>query len=214
MRRHLVNKYILLLTYYCHFKYFNFILQFEREKLPDTTADLEAQYVRIATKHKNPNDDIEDIFTDEMRTNITQATTEQRELQRAKRDHEKMVATLENCDRCFESSKFDKDLLVSMGSKIYLTLPWHVGLQDGHCILTTTEHVSSCTQLDEDAWEELSKFRISLTGMLGDDLIFYEIANNLHKRPHLTIHCIPIPWSHGEIAPFYFKKAIEESETA
>ncbi|XP_034478011.1 CWF19-like protein 2 homolog [Drosophila innubila] len=192
---------------------YNLKEMFEREKLPETAADLEAQYARIAAKHKNPNDDIDDIFTDEMRTNLSQANSEQREFHRAIRDHEKMAATLENCVRCYESIKFDKQLMVTLGEKIYLSLPWHVGLQQSHCILSTLEHVTSCTQLDEDAWEELNKFRTALTRMLGEDIIFYEIANNLHKRPHLSVHCIPIPWRHGEIAPFYFKKAIEESET-
>lgn len=90
-----------------------------------------------------------------------------------------------------------------------------MGLQGGHCILTTLQHVSCCTQLDEDAWEELGNFRKALTRMFAarrQDVVFYEIANKLHRRPHVSVHCIPIPASKGEMAPFYFKKAIEESE--
>ncbi|KAL7742494.1 hypothetical protein ACLKA6_005654 [Drosophila palustris] len=185
---------------------------FEREKLPETAAELEAQYIRMMEKNRNPNDDIEDIFTDEQRMSIGQVNLEQRELQRAIRDHQKMTSILEDCDRCFESGKFVKDLLIATGNKIYLSLPWHVGLQKGHCILSTMEHVACSTQMDEDTWEELNIFRSALTRMFGDDIIFYEIANKLHKRPHLSIHCIPIPSTCGEFAPFYFKKAIEESE--
>lgn len=167
------------------------------------------------SKHKNPNDDLEDIFADKVRRNISEADAEKREMQQAIREHERLTATLENCDRCFDSAKLDKQLLVSMGDKIYMSLPWYVGFQSGHCVLTTMQHVSACTMLDEDAWEELSNFRKAVTRMFAaqrKDVIFYEIANKLHRRPHLSVHCIPIPESMGEMAPFYFKKAIEESE--
>ncbi|KAH8238413.1 hypothetical protein KR032_006507 [Drosophila birchii] len=187
---------------------------FEREKHA-TAAESNLQYADILSKHKNPNDDLEDIFADKVRKNISAADAEQRELQSAIREHEKLAASLENCERCFDSAKLDKQLLVSMGEKIYLSLPWYVGLQGGHCILTTLQHVSCCTQLDEDAWEELSSFRKALTRMFAarnQDVVFYEIANKLHRRPHVSVHCIPIPASKGEMAPFYFKKAIEESE--
>ncbi|XP_030378669.1 CWF19-like protein 2 homolog [Scaptodrosophila lebanonensis] len=187
---------------------------FEREK-HSSAADSNMQFADILSKHKNPNDDLEDIFVDKVRKNISEEKADKREMQQAIRDHEKLTATLENCEHCFDSKKLNKQLLVSMGQKIYLTLPWHVGLQPGHCILTTMQHVSCCTQLDEDAWEELNNFRKALTRMFATqnkDVIFYEIANKLHKRPHLTLHCIPIPEAQAEMAPFYFKKAIEESE--
>ncbi|KAH8315414.1 hypothetical protein KR067_006171 [Drosophila pandora] len=187
---------------------------FEREKHA-TAAESNLQYADILSKHKNPNDDLEDLFADKVRKQISPGDAEKRELQSAIKEHEKMAASLENCERCFDSAKLEKQLLVSMGDKIYLSIPWYVGLQNGHCILTTLQHVSCCTQLDEDAWEELSNFRKALTRMFAarrQDVVFYEIANKLHRRPHLSVHCIPIPSSQGEMAPFYFKKAIEESE--
>ncbi|EDV99985.1 CWF19-like protein 2 homolog [Drosophila grimshawi] len=187
---------------------------FEREKHA-TAAESNLQYADILSKHKNPNDDLEDIFADKVRRNISEADAAAREVRQAISEHEKLVATLENCERCFDSSCLDKQLLVAMGSKIYLSLPSHVGLQSGHCILTSMQHAAACTLLDEDAWQELNDFRKALTRMFAaqrKDVIFYEIANKLHRRPHLTVHCIPIPESHAEMAPFYFKKAIEESE--
>ncbi|KAH8421463.1 hypothetical protein KR009_008316 [Drosophila setifemur] len=187
---------------------------FEREKHA-TAAESNLQYADIVSKHKNPNDDLEDIFADKVRKNIAAGEAEQKELQSAIRKHEKLEASLDNCRRCFDSAKLEKQLLVSVGDKIHLSLPWHVGLQGGHCILTTLQHVPCCTQMDEDAWEELGNFRKAITRMFAaqrQDVIFYEIANNLHRRPHLAVHCIPIPDSQGEMAPFFFKKAIEESE--
>ncbi|EDX01790.1 CWF19-like protein 2 homolog [Drosophila yakuba] len=187
---------------------------FEREKHA-TAAEANLQYADIVSKHKNPNDDLEDIFADKVRKQISAGDAEKREMQSAIREHEKLAATLDNCERCFDSAKLDKQLLVSLGDKIYLSLPWYMGLQSGHCILTTLQHIPCCTQLDEDAWEEMSNFRKALTRMFAarrQDVVFYEIANKLHRRPHLSVHCIPIPASQGEMAPFYFKKAIEESE--
>ncbi|KAH8265956.1 hypothetical protein KR026_006602 [Drosophila bipectinata] len=187
---------------------------FEREKHA-TAAESNLQYADILSKHKNPNDDLEDLFADKVRKQISPGDAEKKELQNAIKEHEKLAASLQNCERCFDSAKLDKQLLVSLGDKIYLSIPWYVGLQNGHCILTTLQHVSCCTQLDEDAWEELNNFRKALTRMFAarrQDVVFYEIANKLHRRPHLTVHCIPIPSSQGELAPFYFKKAIEESE--
>lgn len=42
------------------------------------------------------------------------------------------------------------------------------------------------------------------------DVIFFETVRNLHKRPHMVIQCVAS--AEFEMAPFYFKKAIQESE--
>lgn len=44
----------------------------------------------------------------------------------------------------------------------------------------------------------------------SEDVIFFETVRYLHKLPHMTIHCVSS--KHFELAPFYFKKAIQESE--
>lgn len=38
-----------------------------------------------------------------------------------------------------------------------------------------------------------------------EDIIFFEIANNLHKHPHMVLHCVPVPKECGDTAPIYFK---------
>lgn len=189
-------------------------MQFEREKYT-SAADSNLQFANIASKNKNPNDDLEDIFADKIRSSTSKEETDKKELSRAIHEHEKLSAKLDNCDKCFDSNKMDKKLLVSMGNKVYLALPWYTGLQSGHCMLVPTQHVNCCTQLDEDTWEEINNFRKALTKMFAaqrKDVIFFEIANKFNYHPHLTIHCVPIRDKDGEMAPFYFKKAIEESE--
>ena len=186
---------------------------FEKEKFT-TASDANLQYANIASKHKNPNDDMEDIFAENICKDDS-VRAYQKEYKRAIREHQNTEKVLDNCDKCFDSKKMQKEHLVCVGDKVYLALPWYQGLQEGHCVIIPNQHVSCCTQLDEDTWSEINEFRKALTRMFTaqrKDVIFFEIANRLHKRPHLVIHCIPIRESDGEMAPFYFKKAIEESE--
>lgn len=187
---------------------------FEREKYT-SASDANLEFAKIAGKHKNPNDDLDDIFADEVRKDVSQSSTDRREMQRAITEHERLSAQLDNCRYCFDSPKMDKSLMVSMGEQVYLALPWHIGMQSGHCTISTTQHVSCCTQLDEDTWSEVNDFRKALTRMFAaqkKDVVFFEMATRLSRRPHLSIHCVPIPDEQAEMAPFYFKKAVEESE--
>lgn len=186
---------------------------FEREKYT-SASDANLQFANIAGKHKNPNDDMEDIFAEKICQDDS-TRSDRKERDRAIREHQKIEKALDNCDKCFDSTKMQKELLICVGENVYLALPWHQGLQPGHCMIIPNQHASCCTQIDEDTWSEINEFRKALTRMFASqrkDVIFFEIANRLHKRPHLVIHCIPIRDSDGEMAPFYFKKAIEESE--
>lgn len=188
--------------------------QFEREKYT-SSSDANLEFAKIASKHKNPNDDLDDIFADEMRKNVSGSSTDHKEMQRAINEHQRLSAQLDNCRFCLDSAKMDKSLLVSMGEQVYLALPWYIGMQPGHCIISTAQHVSCCTQLDEDSWSEVNDFRKGLTQMFAaqkKDVVFFEIASHMSRRPHLSIHCVPIPDEQAEMAPFYFKKAVEESE--
>lgn len=124
-----------------------------------------------------------------------------------------MAKTLEECDKCIASEKMKKQLIVAMGTNAYVSLPWHEGLQLGHCVISPLSHVSCSTQLDEDVWTEMVDFMKALNRMFTDrkqDVIFFETARYLHKKPHMQIHCVPS--DNFELAPFFFKKAIQESE--
>uniref|UniRef100_A0A0K8U9D4 CWF19-like protein 2 n=1 Tax=Bactrocera latifrons TaxID=174628 RepID=A0A0K8U9D4_BACLA len=137
---------------------------FEREKYT-SASDANLEFAKIAGKHKNPNDDLDDIFADEVRKDVLQSSTDRREMQRAITEHERLSAQLDNCRYCFDSLKMDKSLMVSLGAQVYLALPWHIGMQSGHSIISTTQHISCCTQLDEDTWSEVNDFRKALTRM-------------------------------------------------
>lgn len=186
--------------------------QFESEKFT-SAADQDMQFANIAGKHKNPNDDLEDIFADKVRKNISEHDLDRKERDRAIREHQEMERTLDTCDKCFDSSKLEKQLIVSLGKNAYLSLPWHEGLTTGHCLIAPLAHVSCATQLEDDVWQEIRELMTALNRMFNSrkqDVIFFETARYLHRRPHMVIHCVPS--SEFEMAPFYFKKAIQESE--
>lgn len=69
--------------------------------------------------------------------------------------------------------------------------------------------------MDENEWTEILNFRRALTSMFnakGKVVIFFETAMLLHRQRHMCIHAIPVPSEQGDLAPIYFKKAIDESE--
>lgn len=185
---------------------------FEREKFTSAN-DQDAEFVKIAGSHKNPNDDLDDIFSEKIQKGVSDSKRDEKERSDAIRRHQEITRTLETCDKCFDSPKMEKQLIVAMGTNVYLSLPWHEGMQTGHCLIVPMQHVSCSTQLDEDVWEEIKSFQKAITRMFtakSQDVIFFETARYLHKKPHCVIHCVPS--KEFEMAPFYFKKAIQESE--
>ncbi|CAM6031449.1 unnamed protein product [Sphagnum compactum] len=187
---------------------------FEKEKFI-SASDNDAQFAKIAAaaSKSSTRDNLEDIFAEETHKSMSDAKMDERERNRAVEEHQKTARMLENCEFCIDSAKIEKQLIIALGSKVYLSLPRYEGLQKGHCLISTMSHVSCSTQLDEEVWAEVNDFRKALTRMFDSrkqDVIFFETARYLHRKPHMVIHCVPS--KDFEMAPFYFKKAIQESE--
>lgn len=83
-----------------------------------------------------------------------------------------MAKTLDSCDRCFGTAKMEKQLLVAMGTAVYLALPWYEGLLPGHCQIVPVQHVTCATELDEDVWTEV-------------------VVSVIHSISHSQSYCIP-----------------------
>ncbi|XP_063364998.1 CWF19-like protein 2 [Cydia amplana] len=193
---------------------YNLKQMFQEEKYGDNYNE-DAELAKIAAKHKNPNDDLEDIFTDEISKNRSEAKDSEREKQRAIQAHSKMEKSLEGCEYCLDSKNMLKHLMVSCGNKVYLALPAKKSLVKGQCIITTIQHSTCVTAVDEDVWEEIMNYRQALTKFFNSqdkDVVFFETATRLHKFPHLVINCIPLPRDVGDMASIYFKKALLECE--
>jgi Protein similar to CwfJ C-terminus 1 len=48
--------------------------------------------------------------------------------------------TLEDCKWCIGSRRSSKHLMVSMGRSVYLALPGHTSMAEGHCLIVPMNH--------------------------------------------------------------------------
>lgn len=186
--------------------------QFEREKFVDG-KDQDIEFAKAISKVKdNEQMDMAEIFSDNIRKDKQKKTDERDD---AIREHQKMEKILDSCNKCFDSPKMDKDLVVHVGKKIYIAIPYYEGLVNHHLVISPIQHVPCSTMVDEDVWDEFTDLKKALTQFFfnrKEDVVFFETVKYLHRRPHMEIHCV----AHGdlEMVQFYFKKAIQESETS
>ncbi|KAI9848120.1 MAG: hypothetical protein M1838_000645 [Thelocarpon superellum] len=132
-------------------------------------------------------------------------------------DFQKMNRILDTCPLCHHE---DKDLppvapLVSLGTRVYLTLPTEPEISEGGACIVPIQHRGNLLECDDDEWEEIRNFMKSLTRMYHDqgrDVIFYENAAAPQKKRHAAMEVVPLPYSLGETAPAFFKEAILTSD--
>ncbi|XP_050677446.1 CWF19-like protein 2 homolog [Leptidea sinapis] len=202
------------LKYFGNDDKYNLAQMFEEEKY-GSNYDPQAELAKVASKHKNPNDDLDDIFMDEISKPSNAAKDSEKEKQQAINQSVKLEKSLEGCEHCLDSKNMIKHLMVSCGNKVYMALPAKKSLLKGHCILTTIQHHTCVTALDEDVWEEIMNYRKKITLFFNSqnkDVVFYETATRLHRYPHLIINCVPLPRDVGDMASIYFKKALLDCE--
>lgn len=186
---------------------------FENEKY-NTVDEQNRQFLKTVSKVKK-NDDLDDLFSENISKKESDDKVDARNKSRAIHEHQVISKSLDNCSRCIQSDAMLKHLMVSMGETAYVSLPAHEPLTDGHCLIIPIKHTTCCTQLDENEWNEMKDIQKALIKMFmsqDEDVIFFETAMNLHRFPHMCIECIPLPKEEGDLAPIYFKKAIDESE--
>ncbi|XP_053399923.1 CWF19-like protein 2 [Mercenaria mercenaria] len=188
----------------------------EREKL-GTAEDQNQMFARLAGRAaQKTNDDfqVDDVFISNANRKQSESIQEQRDRAAAIHEHKKMAASLEKCRFCFGT--VPKHLIIAIGTKVYLCLPNNKSLTEGHCLIVPMQHVASGTTVDEDVWSEIQVFRRTLTKMFADrdeDVVFMETCMKLKQFPHMCIECVPMDKEVGDLAPIYFKKAIQESES-
>ncbi|CAG7831460.1 unnamed protein product [Allacma fusca] len=190
---------------------------FEKEKR-NTVENENALFSRLAGKRVKATEeyDMDDVFADRASSSKTDMKEKERELRDILDEDKQYKKTLENCNWCFDGNKLPRNLVISTGEKSFLCLPPYQSITEGHCLIVPMYHVPSATQLDEDVWEEMQKFRRSIVTMFSDinqDVVIFESAMFLKKHPHMYLECVPMPKETGELAPIYFKKAIQECET-
>ncbi|KAG5882533.1 CWF19-like protein 2-like protein [Gonioctena quinquepunctata] len=186
---------------------------FEHEKY-NSVEDQNREFLTMTSK-VGKNDDLDDIFSDNIRKEEPSAKVDSRNCNRAIQNHQILSKSLDNCDKCIQSEMMMKHLMVSMGNTAYIALTSHVPLSKGHCLIIPIRHVPCSTQLDENEWYDIVDLKKSITNLFeehNETVIFFETALKFHKFPHMCIECVPLPKEDGDMAPIYFKKAIDESE--
>ena len=184
-----------------------------------TAEDTHAAIARMASKFvpaANTEETVDDALDSKKATRYDPAKQEKARRDRAMFESRKMTEILENCRFCFGNRNFDKHLLIAVGIGVYLAVPSHQSLTEGHCLLVPMEHTTCSLQLDENVWSEVHIFQKGLTRMFSDldmDVVFTESYMSATKKSHMYIECIPMPKEEGSMAPMYFKKAIQESDT-
>eukprot|EP00117_Sycon_ciliatum_P020775 scpid37840/ scgid18408/ CWF19-like protein 2 len=188
-----------------------------REKL-STAEDMNSALHRMSGRFvEKTNDDdytLDDMYESRAARKQQDGKEEVRDMRKAMTEHRRSAAALDRCNQCIDSTRFNQQLVIAMGIKVYLSVPDHVPLTDGHCILAPSEHSLSFVAVDEEVVQEIRVFQKGLVAMFkerDEDIIFLETCY-LHKRRHMIIECIPVPKEVGDMAPIYFKKAIMESE--
>ncbi|XP_008060819.1 CWF19-like protein 2 [Carlito syrichta] len=184
-----------------------------------TAENQNKLFMRMASKFMGKTDGdyytLDDMFVSKAATKERLGEEEENQRKKAIAEHQSLVAQMEKCLYCFDSSQFPKHLIVAIGVKVYLCLPNFRSLTEGHCLIVPLQHHRAATLLDEDIWEEIQMFRKSLVKMFEDkglDCIFLETNMSMKKQYHMVYECIPLPREVGDMAPIYFKKAIMESD--
>lgn len=130
------------------------LFQFQKERFGDGYDD-DKEFSKVLSKHKNPNDDLEDIFASSISKNKSAENVNEKMKMKAISQHNKMQRSLENCIYCVDSTRMNKRMIVSMGTKSYVALPERKSLVDGHCIISTLYHLPCAVMADEDVWSEI-----------------------------------------------------------
>ena len=193
----------------------------EAERL-SSSDDTQAAILKMASKFVPSSSDRGDETVDDVLETAAlhgkrkkQLKEEEREMRRTINENKRMMDKLDSCRLCFDSSQFEKHLLIAVGINVYLSVPSVQSLTEGHCLLVPMEHTQSSLLTDENVWSEFNLFRKGLTRMFADkdmDVVFMETYTSSKSHSHMYLECIPMPKEVGELAPMYYKKALQESD--
>jgi hypothetical protein len=131
-------------------------------------------------------------------------------------DFQKMNRILDSCQLCHHEDKHQLPIapIVSLATRVYLTLPTEPELSDGGAVIVPIQHRTNLLECDEDEWEEIRNFMKCLTRMYHDQgrsVIFYENSAAPQRKMHAAMQAVPLPYEFGDTAPAFFREAILSS---
>ncbi|GMT19581.1 hypothetical protein PFISCL1PPCAC_10878, partial [Pristionchus fissidentatus] len=181
----------------------------------DQLRMFERALVSSSKIKRNDDESIDDIAEMQKGKRRHEEKDQKREEKKLRKHHSLLEKSLDDCALCIESRKLNKQCIVAVGITTYLcTAPWE-GLDEEHLLIIPQAHCASSLQLDENVYEEMRLWRRGLVAMwkaAGRDCVFMEMARDVKANNHMYIECIPLEAELGDVAPVYFKKAINECE--
>ncbi|KAK6363712.1 hypothetical protein TWF730_001131 [Orbilia blumenaviensis] len=130
-------------------------------------------------------------------------------------DFKRQQRILDSCPLCSQENRQPIAPVISLGTRVFLTLPTEPELSPGGATIVPIQHRTNTLECDDDEWEEIRNFMKCLIRMYhdrGQDVIFYENAAAPHRKRHAAIEAIPLPLEQGELAPAFFKEAFLASD--
>jgi len=189
-----------------------------REK-EQTSYNYYKDFVHMMSSHGIKDNDMEDIAPPKGRFDLKyKGNTQERERRmqhRAINAYQKHDQLMKTCVYCYKNKRFPKHLILSLGNKVYLTMPFSGKMMKNHVCIVPLEHEISSLEIDEEVWNEINNFKKSLVRMfrhLKKEVIFVETVSNVKRKFHLVIDCLPLDGKDAQVAPAYFKKGILDSE--
>ncbi|RKF57183.1 Pre-mRNA-splicing factor cwf19 [Erysiphe neolycopersici] len=132
-------------------------------------------------------------------------------------EYQKLHQILDHCQLCYHEEKKPSPIapVISLATRVYLTLPTEPELSEGGAVIVPIEHRTNLLECDDDEWEEIRNFMKCLTRMYydqGRDVMFYENATSPQRRRHAAMQVVPLPYSLGKMARAFFREAILSSD--
>src|SRR3990167_2303023 len=172
----------------------------EEEKLnAQNPNELAAMNIIKNTKYKEPNIQNDEEYSTKLYEDKTSSLSkdkyeEMMKDRQIKADtyHQKLI---DECTYCYDGTKINKRLLISIGDYNYLSLPQFGQLVPGHCIIVPFSHSLSLRTCDENTYEEIQLFKKYLVRMYKShnmEPVFFESAINFRKQYHTYLECVPL----------------------
>ncbi|EMR09531.1 hypothetical protein PNEG_02117 [Pneumocystis murina B123] len=130
-------------------------------------------------------------------------------------DFQRTQKILDTCPLCHQDSSPPIAPIISIGTRVYLSLPSPPELAKYHALIVPLHHRINTLECDDDEWDEIRNFMKCLIRMADErdqDVIFYENASAPHRRMHTAIEAVPVPRDVSAQAPAFFREAILSSD--
>ncbi|KAG8819019.1 hypothetical protein FRC18_012223 [Serendipita sp. 400] len=179
--------------------------------------DLDGQLARAIMSDGKFQDDLEYMDDNAEKLGRKKMRTDAMKRQFAINDYAKTQKVLANCVHCYgEDDSPPKAAVIAMGTRCYLACTTNQELVPGHCHIVPIQHHLSTLEGDDDLWDEITNFMKCLIRMFDQEdkgVVFYETVISLRWQKHTCIECVPVPYSHFDDMPGYFKESILMSES-